>query len=58
MAFRLFSILIGKACLIAESIFSPQKVNSKRILLFTCNDDPHVGNAHLQVGYTSAAVTV
>ena len=30
-------------------IFSAQKVNSKRILLFTCNDDPHVGNTHLQV---------
>ncbi|XP_052229441.1 X-ray repair cross-complementing protein 5-like isoform X2 [Dreissena polymorpha] len=27
---------------------SPQKVNSKRILLFTCNDDPHAGNQQLQ----------
>ncbi|XP_052799774.1 X-ray repair cross-complementing protein 5-like [Mya arenaria] len=27
---------------------SPQKVNSKRILLFTCNEDPHTGNAQLQ----------
>jgi len=30
--------------------FSSQKVNSKRILLFTCNDDPHAGNTQLQVG--------
>ncbi|KAL4225555.1 X-ray repair cross-complementing protein 6 [Mactra antiquata] len=27
---------------------SPQKVNSKRILLFTCNDNPHEGNQQLQ----------
>ncbi|XP_060576657.1 X-ray repair cross-complementing protein 6-like [Ruditapes philippinarum] len=27
---------------------SPQKVNSKRILLFTCNDNPHAGNQQLQ----------
>lgn len=27
---------------------SPQKINLKRILLFTCNDNPHAGNAELQ----------
>lgn len=27
---------------------STQKVNSKRILLFTCNDNPHAGNTQLQ----------
>lgn len=27
---------------------SSQKVNSKRILLFTCNDNPHAGNTQLQ----------
>lgn len=33
-----------------EDIFcSPQKVGSKRILLFTNNDDPHAGSQQLQV---------